>query len=400
MIIKPKIRGFICTTAHPVGCAAHVAEQIEYVRSQGPITDGPKKVLVIGASTGYGLASRITAAFGCGAATMGVFFEKPSDGTRAATPGWYNSSAFAAQAKKAGLYSRQFNGDAFSDQMRHDVCEAIKEDWGGVDCVIYSLASPRRVDPKTGTIYKSVIKPRGSSYKNKTIDFENVRVTPILLEPASEQDIQETVKVMGGEDWQWWIEALEASHLLAPKAVTVAYSYIGPDVTKAVYRNGTLGAAKDHLEATAHKLDQLMQKHGGRALVSVNKALVTQSSSAIPFIPLYFVILMKVMKQKGLNEYCIHQMYRLFAQRLYNGRLLSQIPVDDKGRVRIDDWEMRSDVQEEVRHLWEQVDSGNLPKIADIQGYDDDFLRLFGFGLNGVDYDADVPTEVIIKGLT
>jgi enoyl-[acyl-carrier protein] reductase/trans-2-enoyl-CoA reductase (NAD+) len=394
MIIQPKIRGFICTTAHPVGCAAHVAEQIKYVQSQSPITHGPKKVLVIGASTGYGLASRITAAFGCGAATMGVFFEKPSDGTRTATPGWYNSAAFAAQAKKACLYSRHFNGDAFSDQMRQDVCKTIKEDWGQVDGIIYSLASPRRVDPKTGTIYKSVIKPKGSSYKNKTIDFENTRVVPILLEAAQEQDIEETVKVMGGEDWQLWIEALAAENLLAPKTVAVAYSYIGPDVTKPVYRNGTLGAAKDHLEATAHRLDERMKKIGGRALVSVNKALVTQSSSAIPFIPLYFVILMKVMKQKGLDEYCIHQMYRLFGERLYNGRLLSQIPVDDKGRVRIDDREMRSDVQEEVRHLWEQVDSGNLPKVADIQGYNDDFLKLFGFGFQGVDYNADVDPEV------
>ena len=394
MIIQPKIRGFICTTAHPVGCAAHVAEQIEYVRSQGPIAHGPGKVLVIGASTGYGLASRITAAFGCGAATMGVFFEKPSDGTRTATPGWYNSAAFAAQAKKAGLYSRSFNGDAFSDQMRQDVCKAIKEDWGQVDGVIYSLASPRRTDPKTGYIYKSVIKPKGSSYKNKTIDFENIQVVPILLEPATGQDIEETVKVMGGEDWQLWIEALTAGNLLAPKTVTAAYSYIGPDVTKPVYRNGTLGAAKDHLEATAHRLDEHMKNIGGRALVSVNKALVTQSSSAIPFIPLYFVILMKVMKQKGLDEYCIHQMYRLFGERLYNGRPLSQIPVDDKGRVRVDDREMRSDVQEEVRHLWEQVDSGNLPKVADIQGYNDDFLKLFGFGFQGVDYNADVDPEV------
>ena len=399
MIIQPKIRGFICTTAHPVGCAAHVAEQIEYIRSQDPITGGPQKVLVIGASTGYGLASRITAAFGCGAATMGVFFEKPSEEPRTATPGWYNSAAFTSQAKRVGLYSRSFNGDAFSDQMRQDVCQAIKEDWGDLDCVIYSLASPRRVDPKTGTIYKSVIKPRGSSYKNKTIDFENTQVAPILLEAASDQDIAETVKVMGGEDWQLWIEALSAENLLAPKAVTVAYSYIGPEVTRPVYRNGTLGAAKDHLEATAQRLDQIMRKRQGRALVSVNKALVTQSSSAIPFIPLYFVILMKVMKQKGLNEYCIHQMYRLFAERLYNGRPLSKIPVDDRGRVRIDDWEMRSDVQEEVRHLWEQVDSGNLPKIADIQGYNDDFLKLFGFGFNGVDYEADVPIEVPIAGL-
>ncbi|MBF0504300.1 MAG: trans-2-enoyl-CoA reductase family protein [Candidatus Omnitrophica bacterium] len=394
MIIQPKIRGFICITAHPLGCAAHVAEQIQYLQSRSPISGGPKKVLVIGASTGYGLSSRITAAFSCGAATMGVFFEKPSDGIRTATPGWYNSAAFEAQAKKAGLYSRSFNGDAFSDGMRQDVCKAIKEDWGQADCVIYSLASPRRMDPKTGAIYKSAIKPKGAPYKNKTIDFENVQVIPILLEPATEQDIAETVKVMGGEDWQLWIEALTAENLLAPKAVTVAYSYIGPDVTKPVYRNGTLGAAKDHLEATAQRLDQLMQKQGGRALVSVNKALVTQSSSAIPFIPLYFVILMKVMKQKGLNEYCIHQMYRLFSERVYNGRPLSQIPVDDRGRIRIDDWEMRSDVQEEVRHLWEQVDSGNLPKVADIQGYNDDFLRLFGFGFSGVDYNAEVNPEV------
>ena len=377
-----------------MGCAAHVAQQIEYVRSQGPITNGPKKVLVIGASTGYGLSSRITAAFGCGAATMGVFFEKPSDGIRTATAGWYNSAAFEAQAKKEGLYTRSFNGDAFSDQMRQDVCKAIKEDWGQADCVIYSLASPRRVDPKTGYIYKSVIKPKGSSYKNKTIDFENTQVVPILLEPASPQDIEETVKVMGGEDWQLWIEALTAGNLLAPHAITVAYSYIGPDVTKPVYRNGTLGAAKDHLENTARSLDERMKKIGGRALVSVNKALVTQSSSAIPFIPLYFVILMKVMKQKGLSEYCIHQMYRLFAERLFNGRPLSQIPVDDRGRVRIDDKEMRSDVQEEVMHLWEQVDTGNLPKVADIQGYNDDFLKLFGFGFPGVDYDADVDPQV------
>jgi enoyl-[acyl-carrier protein] reductase/trans-2-enoyl-CoA reductase (NAD+) len=371
-----------------------VAEQIKYVRAQGPITGGPKKVLVIGASTGYGLSSRITAAFACGAATMGVFFEKPSDGNRTGTPGWYNSAAFESQAKKANLYSRNFNGDAFSDQMRQDVCQAIKNDWGQADCVIYSLASPRRTDPKTGYIYKSVIKPKGSSYKNKTIDFENVQVVPLLLEPATEQDIAETVKVMGGEDWQLWIEALTSAKLLAPQAVTVAYSYIGPEVTKPVYRNGTLGAAKDHLEATAKLLDQLMQKQGGRALVSVNKALVTQSSSAIPFIPLYFVILMKVMKQKGLDEYCIHQMYRLFGERLYNGRPLSQIPVDEKGRVRIDDREMRPDVQEEVMRLWEQVDSGNLPKVADIQGYNDDFLKLFGFGFQGVDYNADVNLEV------
>ncbi|MBI3601397.1 MAG: trans-2-enoyl-CoA reductase family protein [Candidatus Omnitrophica bacterium] len=396
MIIQPKVRGFICTTAHPVGCAAHIQEQIAYVKSKGSIAGGPKKVLVIGASTGYGLASRITAAFGCSAATMGVFFEKPSDGKRTATAGWYNSAAFDTAAHKAGLYSKSFNGDAFSDDMRRQVCEAIKKDWGQTDCVIYSLASPRRTDPKTGIIYKSVLKPKGAPYTNKSIDFEANQITTVSLETASQQEIQETIKVMGGEDWQWWMQALSDQNSLAPKAVTVAYSYIGPDVTIPVYRNGTIGAAKDHLEATAHLLDDAMKKLGGRALVSVNKALVTQSSSAIPFIPLYFVILMKVMKQKGLHENCIHQIYRLFADRLYNKRPLTQIPVDAKGRVRVDELEMRQDVQDEVNHLWSIVGNENLFQIADIQGYNEDFLKLFGFGLKGVDYNADVNPEVPI----
>ena len=396
MIIQPKIRGFICTTAHPVGCAAHIQEQIAYLKSKVPIAGGPKKVLVIGASTGYGLASRITAAFGCSAATMGVFFERPADGKRTATAGWYNSAAFDAAAHKAGLYAKSFNGDAFSDDMRRKVCEAIKKDWGQTDCVIYSLASPRRIDPKTGTIYKSVLKPKGAPYTNKSIDFEANQITTVTLQTASEQEIQETIKVMGGEDWQWWIQALSDQNLLAPKAVTVAYSYIGPDVTIPVYRNGTIGAAKDHLEATAHHLDDAMKKLGGRALVSVNKALVTQSSSAIPFIPLYFVILMKVMKQKGLHEDCMHQIYRLFADRLYNHRPLTGIPVDTQGRVRVDELEMRQDIQDEVNHLWSIVCNENLFQIADVKGYNEDFLKLFGFGLKGVDYNADVNPEVPI----
>ena len=394
MIIQPKIRGFICTTAHPTGCAAHVQQQIDYIKSKAPITGGPKKVLVIGASTGYGLASRITAAFGAGAATMGVFFEKSSDGKRTATAGWYNTTGFEAAARKQGLYAKSFNGDAFSDQMRQDVCQAIKSDWGQVDCVIYSLASPRRVDPKTGYIYKSVLKPKGAAYTNKSIDFEGNKVTSVTLETASQQEIDETIKVMGGEDWQMWIEALSSWNLLAPNSVTVAYSYIGPDVTTPVYRNGTIGAAKDHLEATAHQLDAAMKKNGGRAFVSVNKALVTQSSSAIPFIPLYFVILMKVMKQKGIHEDCIHQIYRLFADRLYNKRPLNQIPVDDKGRVRVDELEMRKDVQDEVALIWKTISDENLLKVADVKGYNEDFLKLFGFSLPGVDYNADVNPEV------
>lgn len=394
MIIHPKIRGFICTTAHPVGCARNVAGQIAYVRSRGAISGGPKKALVLGASNGYGLASRITAAFGCGAATMGVFFERPSDGKRTATAGWYNSAAFEAEAKKCGLYAKSFNGDAFSDDMRRQVCDAIAKDWGQTDCVIYSLASPRRTDPKTGTLYKSVLKPKGTPYTNKSIDFEANQVTTVSLEAATDEEIHDTVKVMGGEDWELWIEALRSRNLLAPKALTVAYSYIGPDVTTAVYRNGTIGAAKDHLEATAHQLDALLKPSGGRAVVSVNKALVTQSSSVIPFIPLYFVILMKVMKEKGVHEDCIQQVYRLFAERLYNGRAFDQIPVDGAGRVRIDDLEMLPDVQAKVNKLWTIVSSDNVNAIADVAGHNSDFLRLFGFGMDGVDYDADVDPMV------
>ncbi len=396
MIIQPKIRGFICTTAHPVGCARRVQDEIDYVKAKGPIAGGPKKVLVIGASNGYGLASRITAAFGCRAATIGVFFEKESDGKRTATAGWYNAAAFEAAAKKAGLYSKSFNGDAFSDEMRSKVCEAIKKDLGQVDGVIYSLASPRRVDPQTGQLYKSVLKPKGAAYTNKSIDFETNQVTTVTLETATPQEVAEAVKVMGGEDWQLWIEALMKGNLLSSHAVTVAYSYIGPAVTTPVYRHGTIGAAKDHLEATAHLLDERMKKIGGWALVSVNKALVTQSSSAIPFIPLYFVILMKVMKAKGLHEDCIHQIYRLFSQRLYNNRPFDQIPMDQKGRVRIDDWEMRPDVQEEVEKIWSMIGDANLLQVADVKGYNQDFLKLFGFGLAGVDYSADVNPEVPI----
>lgn len=399
MIIQPKIRGFICTTAHPAGCAAHVQEQINYIKSKNPVAGGPKKVLVIGASTGYGLASRITAAFGSKAATMGVFFEKPSDGKRTATAGWYNTVALEKAAQKEGLYVKSFNGDAFSDDMRKQVCEAIKKDWGQTDCVIYSLASPRRVDPKTGQLYKSVLKPKGAAYTNKSIDFETNQVTTVTLETASEQEVQDTIKVMGGEDWQLWIDALTSQNLLAPHAVTVAYSYIGPDVTTPVYRNGTIGAAKDHLEATAHLLDERVKKQGGRAFVSVNKALVTQSSSAIPFIPLYFVILMKIMKQKGIHEDCIHQIYRLFADRLYNNRSLSQVPVDEAGRIRVDELEMRADVQAEVAAIWTHITDVNLLQTADVKGYNEDFLKLFGFGLKGVDYGADVNPEISIPSI-
>ncbi len=391
MIVQPKIRGFICTTAHPAGCAKNVQDQIDYVKEQGLIQDGPERVLVVGASTGYGLASRITVAFGCRAKTMGVFYEKAAEGRRTATAGWYNSIAFDQAAINEGLYARSFNGDAFSDEMKDRVVSTIREDWGGVDLLIYSLASPRRLHPKTGQLSKSSLKPRGAPYTNKSIDFSINKIVNVTLPSATEEDVQQTIDVMGGEDWDMWVAALKQANLLSEKFVTAAYSYVGPDVTMPVYRNGTIGAAKDHLEETARKMDEWLRQKGGRAFVSVNKALITQSSSAIPFIPLYFIILMKVMKQKGVHEDCIHQMVRLFHERLYAG---GEIPVDELGRVRVDDWEMRPDIQSEVRELWEKVSNENVEQLADVRGYHEDFLKLFGFGLSGVDYEADVDIDL------
>ncbi|MCA9405226.1 MAG: trans-2-enoyl-CoA reductase family protein [Candidatus Omnitrophica bacterium] len=388
MIVQPKIRGFICTTAHPDGCAQHVQEQIDYVRKQGVFDNGPKKVLVIGSSTGFGLASRIVAAFGCGAATIGVFFEKEADERRTATAGWYNSVGFEQKASNEGLYAKSFNGDGFSDEMRAKVVETIKNDWGTVDMVIYSMAAPRRQHPRTGKISKSVLKPLGQEYTNKSIDLSTQELETVTLAPASNEEIEQTVDVMGGEDWEFWIDALDKEGLLSDGVVTLAYSYIGPKLTKAVYRNGTIGQAKDHLEATAKKLDARLQKsHQGHAVISVNKALVTQSSSAIPFIPLYFVLLKKVMKEKGLEEDCIAQIYRLFKTRLLAG---GEFPVDEAGMIRMDDLEMREDVQSVVDEAWEKLTPQNLHELTDLKGYQEDFLRLFGFGLKGVNYDADV----------
>jgi enoyl-[acyl-carrier protein] reductase/trans-2-enoyl-CoA reductase (NAD+) len=390
MVIQPKVRGFICTTAHPVGCARHVEQQIEYVKSQGKI-NGPKKVLVIGASTGYGLASRIVAAFGCEAATIGVFFEKPASDTRTATAGWYNTAAFEKAAREAGLYAKSINGDAFSDEIKQQAIDLIKQDLGQVDMVVYSLASPRRTHPKTGELFSSVIKPIGKTFTSKTVNVHTGEVSEVSIEPATEDEIRQTVAVMGGEDWEMWIHALNEAGVLAPGAVTVAYSYIGPELTWAVYRDGTIGRAKDHLEATAHKLDEYLKAVGGSAYVSVNKAVVTQSSSAIPVVPLYMSLLFKVMKEKGLHEDCIHQMYRLFRDRLYAG---GTVPVDDKRRIRIDDWEMRTDVQDTVASLWKQISSDNLEQLSDIAGYRKDFYKLFGFGLDGVNYEEDVDPNV------
>ncbi len=385
MIIQPKIRGFICTTAHPTGCAKNVTDQIEYVKSKGK-KEGPKKVLVIGASTGYGLASRIAAAFGYGAATIGVFFEKPGTPNHTATAGWYNSVAFTREAAQAGLYAKSINGDAFSDQIKNETIELIKKDLGTVDLVVYSLASPRRTHPKTGETFSSVIKPVGKPFQNKSVNFHTGEVTQVSLDPATDEEIHQTVQVMGGEDWEWWMHALREANVLADGVNTVAYSYIGPELTKAVYRDGTIGRAKDHLEATAGKLTDYLQPIGGHAYVSVNKAVVTQSSSAIPVVPLYISLLFKVMKEKGTHEGCIEQMHRLFADKLYTGK---ETELDDQGRIRLDDLEMRDDVQDEVSKLWATVTSDNLASLSDIEGYREEFMKLFGFGLHGVDYEAD-----------
>jgi enoyl-[acyl-carrier protein] reductase/trans-2-enoyl-CoA reductase (NAD+) len=386
MIIKPKIRGFICTTAHPEGCAAHVREQIEHVRSQGPLRDMPSRVLVIGASTGYGLASRIVPAFGGKAATIGVFFEKPGEEGKTASAGWYNSVAFERAAHAEGLYAKSINGDAFSEAVKTQVIDLIKQDLGTVDCVIYSLASPRRTHPRTGVVHHSTLKPNGGTFTAKTVNTDKGVVSEISIEPANEQEQRDTVAVMGGEDWQMWIDALNNAGVLAGNATTVAYSYLGPKVTWDIYRNGTIGLAKEDLEATAHRMDAQLDPKGGRAFVSINKALVTQASSAIPVVPLYISMLYKVMKAKGLHEGCIEQITRLFKDRLYNG---AQPQPDDAGRIRIDDWEMRPDVQSEVETLWDQVTTENLTDLTDIAGYRAEFLRLFGFGIEGINYDAD-----------
>jgi enoyl-[acyl-carrier protein] reductase/trans-2-enoyl-CoA reductase (NAD+) len=391
MIIQPKVRGFICITAHPDGCAEHVQQQIEYVKAKGPLADMPKRVLVIGSSTGYGLASRIVPAFAGGAATLGVFFERPSDNGKPASAGWYNSVAFEKAAHAAGLYAKSINGDAYSEEIKKQTITRIKEDLGHVDLVVYSLASPRRTNPKTGLTAKSTLKPVGAPFTAKTVDTDRGIVTDITIEPASDEEIADTVTVMGGEDWEMWIDALASAGALAPGAKTVAYSYIGPDITWAIYRNGTIGRAKEDLEATAERLTQKLAPAGGAAFVSVNKALVTQASSAIPVVPLYISLLYKVMKEKGLHEGCIEQIERLFAERLYNGASPQQ---DEKGRIRIDDWEMRPEIQAAVAAVWPGVTTETLSQVSDIAGYREEFLRLFGFGLPGVDYAAEVEPEL------
>lgn len=391
MIVEPKIRGFVCITAHPEGCAKKVAQEIAVAKAS-PIQSGPKKVLVIGASTGYGLSSRITAAFSCEASTLGVFFERPSSNGKPASAGWYNTVAFENEAQAAGLYAKSINGDAFSNEIKSEVIQTIKEDWGTVDCVIYSLASPRRTDPATGETYKSCLKPIGTSFSNTSLDTNKGLVESVSIEPANEEDIENTVKVMGGEDWELWMEALSNAGVLTSETKTVAYSYIGPEVTWPVYKNGTIGTAKLDVERASRAIHE---KYGIEAYVSVNKAVVTQASSAIPVVPLYISILFKIMKAKGTHEGCIEQIVRLFKDRLYEGTL----NLDQEGRIRVDDWEMDPEVQEAVASIWPNVTTENLRDVSDFDAYQKEFLELFGFGLDGIDYSKDVEVDRPIQSL-
>ncbi|BCN31279.1 enoyl-ACP reductase FabV [Anaeromicropila herbilytica] len=384
MIVEPKVRGFICTTAHPLGCKENVKLQIEYIKKQG-IINGPKKVLIIGASTGYGLASRIAAAYGSGASTIGVMYEKEATEKRTATPGWYNTQAFEEYAIKDGLYATSINGDAFSRDVKEQVITRVKEDLGKVDMVIYSLAAPRRT-MEDGTVYQSVLKTTEDNYTNKSWNLRDNTISEATVIPATEDEVNATVKVMGGEDWMDWIKALSDADVLEQGAVTIAYSYIGPKLTYPIYYNGTIGMAKKHLHESAERLNQTFANKGIKAYVSVNKALVTQASSAIPIVPLYFAILYKVMKEKGIHEGCIEQIGRLFHEKLANG--IAQ--VDEHNLIRLDDYELKEDIQKEVFEIWDRINSDNILELADIKGYWDDFYRMFGFGFDQIDYTQDV----------
>jgi len=383
MIIKPKVRGFICTNAHPQGCAANVQEQIAYTQAKGPVADGPKKVLVLGCSTGYGLASRITAAFGSGAATLGVCFEKEPSETKTATAGYYNTAAFHAAAEAKGLYAATLNGDAFSDACKAEVIAKLKAEMGKVDLVVYSLAAPRRTDPKTGEVYSSVLKPIGQAYTAKNLNTDTLKIGEVTIEPANDEEIANTVKVMGGEDWELWIEALKAADLLEDGFKTVAYTYLGDKLTWPIYGRATIGKAKEDLDRAAKSLSQ---KYQATARVAVLKAVVTQASSAIPVMPLYLSILFKVMKENGTHEGCIEQIQRLFKECIYT----ASPRLDADGRFRVDELELDRAVQDKVETLWPQVTEENLFELSDHKGYREEFLSLFGFGKASVDYEADV----------
>ncbi len=386
MVITPKIINNICLTTHPEGCEKEVEHQIDWVKSQGRITM-PKRVLVVGCSTGFGLASRISAAFAGGAETLGVSFEKPQSAKRTGTPGWYNNRAFDRCSARDGIKSHTIDGDAFADEIKQQVIEWIRDNWGKVDLVVYSLASPVRKDPDTGILYKSVLKPLNEPFTALSADYMEKTVSEVTIEQADKSEIEPTVKVMGGEDWIRWISQLKEADVLEESCKTVAYSYIGPQVTYPVYREGTIGKAKEHLENSADSLNSILKDLNGRAFVSVNKALVTRSSAVIPVVPLYIALLFKIMKEKGIHEGCIEQMYRLFSDRLYRD---GDVPVDEKGRIRVDDWEMREDVQRAVSDLWDKVNSENVSELSDIEGFRVDYLKLHGFAIDGIDYDKEV----------
>jgi len=404
MIIKPRVRGFMCITTHPVGCEANVKGQIDYIKGQ-PAIDGllgdelsgnsTKRVLVIGSSTGYGLAARITAAFGGGASTLGIFFEKEGTEKKAGTAGWYNSAAFHKFAEQEGLYAKSINGDAFSDEIKQKTIETIKEDLGQVDLVIYSLASPRRQHPKTGEVFNSTLKPIGKDVTLRGINTDKEEIQEFSLEAANEEEIANTVAVMGGEDWQMWMDALSEADVLAEGAKTTAFTYVGEKVTWDLYWDGTIGQAKKDLDKKVLGIRDQLAATGGDARVAVLKAVVTQASSAIPIMPLYLSLLFKAMKQDGSHEGCIEQLYRLYSECIY-----SDSPrLDDEGRLRVDELELRPEIQDKVADAWAQITTDNLADLTDFSGYKQEFLRLFGFEIDGVDYDADVNPVVDIKNL-
>lgn len=387
MVIEPKVRGFICVTTHPTGCEANVKSQIDYVKSQPAVADGPKKVLVIGASTGYGLASRISAAFGSGAATLGVFFEKPGTEKRPGSAGWYNTAAFTKFATEAGLYARNVNADAFSDECREQVIKMIKEDLGQVDLVVYSLASPVRKVPSTGEVVRSCLKPIGKPYVSTAIDTNKDTIIEATVEPATDEEVQNTVTVMGGQDWELWMNALKGAGVLAEGCKTVAYSYIGTEITWPIYWHGALGKAKEDLDRAALAIRESMKDIKGDARVAVLKSVVTQASSAIPVMPLYIALCFRVMREQGIHESVIEHIYRMFATSLYG---VKAPEIDAAGRVRMDSWELRDSVQLKCKDLWAKVTTENLKEITDYEEYKHEFLQLFGFEVDGVDYSADV----------
>ncbi|MDW6016657.1 trans-2-enoyl-CoA reductase family protein [Vibrio plantisponsor] len=393
MIIKPKIRGFICTTTHPVGCEANVKEQIAYTKAQGPIKNAPKRVLVVGSSSGYGLSSRIAAAFGGGAATIGVFFEKPGSEKKTGTAGFYNAAAFDKLAHEEGLYAKSLNGDAFSNEAKQKAVELIKQDLGQIDLVVYSLASPVRKMPETGEVVRSSLKPIGETYTSTAVDTNKDVIIEASVEPATEEEIQDTITVMGGQDWELWMQALEEGGVLAEGCKTVAYSYIGTELTWPIYWDGALGRAKMDLDRAAAALNEKLSATGGTANVAVLKSVVTQASSAIPVMPLYIAMVFKKMREEGIHEGCMEQIYRMFSQRLYKEDGTAP-ETDEKNRLRLDDWELREDIQKHCSDLWPQITTENLKELTDYELYKEEFLKLFGFGVEGVDYDADVNPEV------